>query len=460
MRRAGGRRGIPPGSIVGWIGRRMIIIAAFHLSSLPEASAQQSVVRWSAFTVGSAVPSSGMNAAPSIVGQMIVGTSAGPVSLVNSGFAGALVSPGGLASISVPHDSLWNLISNPVVRAQGTDSLRQLFSNTTYEYAFTYVPGSGYEQRYTLVHRTGYWVKFTSRGTSAVSGTALTADTFHVRHGWNMVGSISFPADTGSIVSIPPGNRRSIWFCYTGELLPAAQIIPGKGYWIKAETTGVFIVSSGALLRQSEKWASPGLSSLVLRDARGCGQTLYYTREQIHDQSMYDMPPPGPAGVMDARFTSQSLVTSRSEEILLSSATFPVEVSWPGSGAEGMYLSLDGRRFPLNAAGSVKVARASTRITVDVYGSPHRPDTYSLEQNYPNPFNPATTIRFSVAERQTTSIKVFDMLGRKVATLLDEMKEPGSYTVTFDATGLASGVYFYRVQAGMFVQTRKMLLQK
>jgi hypothetical protein len=81
-----------------------------------------------------------------------------------------------------------------------------------------------------------------------------------------------------------------------------------------------------------------------------------------------------------------------------------------------------------------------------------------LEQNYPNPFNPSTNIQFSIVHRQLTIVKVYDVLGRVVATLVNEVKEPGSYTVQFDASSLASGVYFYRLQAGNFVQTKKLLL--
>ena len=104
-----------------------------------------------------------------------------------------------------------------------------------------------------------------------------------------------------------------------------------------------------------------------------------------------------------------------------------------------------------------------------------RPLGFFLAQNYPNPFNPLTVIKYTVggtggegrgetgAESRgpgasRTTLVVYDMLGRQVATLVDEVKRPGSHEVTFDASGLASGVYVYRLQAGAFVQARKMLL--
>ena len=93
------------------------------------------------------------------------------------------------------------------------------------------------------------------------------------------------------------------------------------------------------------------------------------------------------------------------------------------------------------------------------------PVGFELYDNYPNPFNPTTKIQFSIADRQLTIVKVYDVLGREVVTLVNEVKEPGTYTVEFSAKGgdgsnLASGVYFYRLQAGSFVETKKLLLLK
>lgn len=85
---------------------------------------------------------------------------------------------------------------------------------------------------------------------------------------------------------------------------------------------------------------------------------------------------------------------------------------------------------------------------------------YNLEQNYPNPFNPATTIRYSVAEFNRVTLKVYDLLGKEVASLVNEEKRPGSYTAVFNASNLASGIYFYRLQAGSKSFTRKLLLVK
>jgi len=88
------------------------------------------------------------------------------------------------------------------------------------------------------------------------------------------------------------------------------------------------------------------------------------------------------------------------------------------------------------------------------------PDSYALFQNYPNPFNPSTNIKFQVPEKQQITLKVYDILGKEIAVLVDEEKETGIYEIVFDASELSSGVYFYTIKAGRFEHTRKMLLLK
>lgn len=95
-------------------------------------------------------------------------------------------------------------------------------------------------------------------------------------------------------------------------------------------------------------------------------------------------------------------------------------------------------------------------LGVDKNGSV--PNNYSLSQNFPNPFNPATSITFSIPSSNITTLKVYDLLGKEVAVLVNEKKEAGTFTVPFSADRLPSGVYFYRLQSGRFTETKKMLL--
>lgn len=101
--------------------------------------------------------------------------------------------------------------------------------------------------------------------------------------------------------------------------------------------------------------------------------------------------------------------------------------------------------------------------TVDVNEQPvasNLPNTFSLEQNYPNPFNPTTTFSFSIPYSSFVILKVFDVLGREVGTLVNEERRSGTHSVEWDASGFASGVYFYRLQSGGLSETRKLILAR
>jgi hypothetical protein len=97
---------------------------------------------------------------------------------------------------------------------------------------------------------------------------------------------------------------------------------------------------------------------------------------------------------------------------------------------------------------------------VEDRGNLYIPKEYKLEQNYPNPFNPSTTIKYSLPKESFVNLKIYNLIGEEVATLVNEEKTIGNYVIEFDATALPSGVYFYRIQAGSFVETKKMILLK
>jgi len=88
------------------------------------------------------------------------------------------------------------------------------------------------------------------------------------------------------------------------------------------------------------------------------------------------------------------------------------------------------------------------------------PSDFRLEQNFPNPFNPATNIRYSISKTSKVTLRVFDVLGREVQSLVNTVQAPGQYTVTFSGRDLASGVYFYQLTAGAFIETKKLMVLK
>ena len=88
------------------------------------------------------------------------------------------------------------------------------------------------------------------------------------------------------------------------------------------------------------------------------------------------------------------------------------------------------------------------------------PDKFFLSQNYPNPFNPTTKIEYTIPTNELVILKVYDILGKEVATVVNEVKNAGSYTIEFNGSSLPSGTYFYRLEAGDYMDVKKMILLK
>ncbi len=101
-----------------------------------------------------------------------------------------------------------------------------------------------------------------------------------------------------------------------------------------------------------------------------------------------------------------------------------------------------------------------TAVVTDIKENNFSVKTFNLYQNYPNPFNPSTTINYQIPKSSFVTLKIYDVLGREVANLVNNEKQAGQYNVTFNASKFSSGIYFYRLQAGDFISTKKMILMK
>jgi hypothetical protein len=132
----------------------------------------------------------------------------------------------------------------------------------------------------------------------------------------------------------------------------------------------------------------------------------------------------------------------------------------PGLAAYAVYsLVVDGTSLCAGTWGGGVFRRPLAEMITGVHTSPTDvTGKFNLEQNYPNPFNPSTVIRYTVPARLHVTISVFNTLGQQVATLVNGFKEAGYHELRFDASGLASGVYFYRLRAGEYLATKRLLL--
>ncbi|MBI5473842.1 MAG: T9SS type A sorting domain-containing protein [Ignavibacteriae bacterium] len=173
----------------------------------------------------------------------------------------------------------------------------------------------------------------------------------------------------------------------------------------------------------------------------------------------------------DPTFTARTLLNTDSAIALLNSgsATSSVRFAYALGVTVNNGQSLYVRFYPYYTAApstskylytQLAIIKGTTSSTNGVDDGYAAPVAWRLSQNYPNPFNPSTEIRYQTSEVGNVTLKVFDVLGREVATLVNTEQEAGSHAATFDASGLSSGMYFYKLQAGAFSETRKMMVAK
>jgi hypothetical protein len=166
--------------------------------------------------------------------------------------------------------------------------------------------------------------------------------------------------------------------------------------------------------------------------------------------------------------TVSSIVAPGNQYIVVSQPNLPALLPYLGSVRIKLCFAPNKNGVLQDSLVFVSNASNARRATVYLQGTgtgatsvePTRemPKAFALSQNYPNPFNPSTSIRYALPHKSQVLLAVYNTLGQQVATLVQGLKEAGSYEVKFDGTALASGVYFYRLQTSNYVETRKLLL--
>jgi PKD repeat protein len=155
----------------------------------------------------------------------------------------------------------------------------------------------------------------------------------------------------------------------------------------------------------------------------------------------------------------QRLIVTPSSGTLSGGESETIRIDFFSEGlAEGNYVG----EVNITSNGGNKTIPLNIRVdkTVNVEEIVQNSYDYKLEQNYPNPFNPITRIEFQIPQRENVEIKIYDITGREVTTLINEVKNPGTYSVSFDGSKYASGVYFYRIKTGEYISSRKLVLLK
>ncbi|GJQ64155.1 MAG: hypothetical protein SCALA702_32080 [Melioribacteraceae bacterium] len=342
-------------------------------------------------------------------------------------------------SVTINVNNGWNLVSPPL---QMQDmSVTNIFPDATSD-AFGF--DAGYIQVENLASGSGYWLKFDDQFQYEISGDVPTSN-IELAEGWNIIGIYNNEVSVSQITTEPEGILQSNFFSFENGYINSDLLIPGKGYWIKTSGAGELIING--VTASKEELNSSTLEPIIITDANGYKFTLYTSEQAVNKN---ELPPLPPNGVADVRYSDNTYITNVNNTILFQALEFPVTVEMQN---DKYILTVNGEK-----AGSKIILSSSSELPG--VESLSTPVSYGLTQNYPNPFNPSTKISFSIASREKVTITVFDVLGNNIENLVNTVYDPGTYTVSFDGSGLSSGIYFYKISAGAFNSVKKMMLLK
>lgn len=357
----------------------------------------------------------------------------------------------------------WNLLSLPVVADDpATAAVFPGAISSAYAYEGAYV------ERTELVPGEGIWVKFGGDEIAEVLGDELLTDTVEVESGWNMIGSLTLPVLASSVTSDPPGIVSGSFFGYRGGYRITEELEPLRGYWVKVSSPGVLILDAEETAISAKSPSLNEYNYLTISDGIG-EQRLYFGNIPKADRSRFDLPPLPPAGIFDARFGTGRMLEiadpkeDRTIPVAITSSRYPVTITWEAKATKGSaVLVIEGKEYAMNSRGSAVVDNPDADISMKLLsGSSGLPTEFALYQNYPNPFNPVTTIMFDLPKDELVTLTVYNLLGQEVASLAQNAPYvAGRHQIEFSTTGLSSGVYLYKLNAGSFRQVRKMILTK
>jgi hypothetical protein len=329
--------------------------------------------------------------------------------------------------------------------------------------AYSYCPN--YQSRDYLTNGIGYWVKFDNTQDVSMSGQQIDRVSIAVgeRCAWNMIGSISSPVATNTIIQNPPGIVKSNYFGYScaSGYFATTTILPGKAYWVKVSQPGELTLNAVSIAPKHEVEQDPiqKLNRLLIEDATGNCQQLYFGQmESSLDLGQYELPPTLPDGAFDARFANGRIVEVCSKEldkpeiysIIVTSTVYPITISWDVSNGVGYISSLEyseNEKAEVKGKGSIRIDSEVRSVILKVRRDKQTPAEFALYQNYPNPFNPTTTFKYQLPTDSRVKLTIYNVLGQVVSVLLDEIQESGYKSLEWDGGPVASGMYFCRLDA-------------
>jgi len=363
----------------------------------------------------------------------------------------------------------WQLVSVPVYNGTKEMELATIYNFT-----------DRYELRSSLESGKGYWVKSRSYNDEmmAIAGEGVDSLSIDLNRGWNLVGSLSEETDIRLIDD--PDNiltETPLYVYRDGSYREVSSLIPGAGHWIYASKEGTISIAvqnettQRAGLELADQSVSDQSILPALRFRNEQRQAAIYV-SQIYlnklEQTAYYLPPTSPEPKLDIRTRDHTkLINNQPTDLIISTDHYPVLISLDELDefdqlAVRIHAEKEGKKrsFDLLPGQSDQIVEPYDRIYAEVVQPDEVVSNNQLMPNYPNPFNPTTTIQYQLREQTQVKVEVYDVIGRRVKLLANEVQLSGEHSVEFDGRNMSSGLYFIRFTAGDVVDIRKMTLVK
>jgi hypothetical protein len=346
----------------------------------------------------------------------------------------------------------WNFSSVPVSSGQ---SFGDVFPECTS--AFVYDSQSGYtslSEEQLLSSKKGVAVKCEA-DTTEVSG-AYPSSEMRVAAGWNLIGSVPDSVAVGSVASEPPGIVSSEFFRHqSGSGYQIANALrPGLGHWVKTTQAGTLRVSDEPLPKSTQRQKSePAMFAvLIVAGQEGSSAPLrVYERLPEAQSKRMELPPLPPREVFDVRFESDRLAAELSNRpvVQTQAAAQPLQLRLKGPKELVLKAETDQGSEILTTGAETALRGAKVQLSPATSKA-----EYKLGRPSPHPIRREGTVNYSLEKSGRVTIRIYDVLGRKVQTLVDGRKDAGFHKTTLRAESLASGRYILRMQSGSFEENR------
>ena len=368
--------------------------------------------------------------------------------------------------LSVNVNNGWNMLSIPGNHPDGNtldnwwpyrDTSANVFSfNNGYQSEDTLFPGRGY-----CIKHNGSRTYNTGDEWPASGILIVPHDPIPGKAGWNLIGGYEKVVTAANVTTSPPGLQSGPIYKYSGGYSLATTLDPGYGYWIKLGADGWIIIPESLDKDEAVEFLPENWGKIILTDAIGIYYTLYAVNGEVNLDN-YELPPAPPAGMFDIRFSSGRIaenINMSVKTIYMSGVTYPLTVRVVGM--DMRLMDETGKTVNVNLKSGEDVVISDATIQKIMVSGELVPAEYALEQNYPNPFNPSTVIEFSLPENVgNVKLSIYNMLGEKVAELVNTALTAGKYQYQWNAQNVATGMYIYELRTDKFVSARKMLLLK